>query len=421
MNFHKLIYRNPPILAFLIFFLLVTIFNPKKWWATLINCIILIGLQILAFPRIGNHSTILLFISLTVWSLFFLKYFRINLNIKPDFISYSFRIITITIYFYTGFHKLNTDFFNSCVSCVNEINENTISGILNTNFKITDDISRFFQWSTIFIECVLPFGLLHHKTRKYTALLLLFFHFYLAFSFFADFCAAALFLLIGCIIDFKKEVSPKTIYFLKIYLIFIVIAVVGYCLLPFTNIEKIKYRFVQGITFNIGLFLFAFHYFKKTSSKKLQFQKKYILPLASMSFLISIWTLKTYIGLGNAGNLTMFSNLVTEKSMNNHWLIDTKKTKLFDFEEDNVYIISIQNQSIKKYYNGYILPATEFRFLVNYWSRKYSKPIPCTLIYKGKKQHFEDIRKSPFTETKWWYKYLFFRKIQTSSPNKCRW
>lgn len=308
------------------------------------------------------------------------------------------------------------------MSCVNGINDYTFSGILNSDFKTPDNLSRLFQWSTIFIECVLPFGILHHKTRKYAVVLLLLFHSYLALSFYADFSATAIVLLLGCVINFNpKEVSPKIIRFLKVYLIFIIFYIISHRLLKLTTIDSLKYQFYQGIIFNTGFLFFIFHYFKNTIIQRYFFQRNYFLPLAGVFLLISIWTLRTYIGLGNQGNLTMFSNLVTEKSMNNHWLIDTKKTKIFDFEEDNVYIISMETPFSRESFSGHKLPLIQFKFLANYWSRKYNKPIPCTFIYKGEKLHFEDIRKSPFTKSKWWYKYVLFRKIQATSPNKCRW
>lgn len=422
MNFHKLIYKNPTVMILLLFFLIVTIIDYKKWWGVFCNILISISLLILVFPRIGNHSTLLLFFSLLIFCLLTVKLFKKNYFINHDLTSYCFRIATVTIYFYTGFHKLNTDFFNPCVSCVNGINEFTISNLFNVDFIVKPSLSRFFQISTLIVECIIPFGILHSKTRKYTIITLLLFHSYLSLSVFADFSAMALFLLIGCTIDFKQNNIPqKLVNSLQFYLIFIIIAVVGYHLLHFSKIEDIRHRFFQGLLFNIGFFGFIYTYFKNTPVKTFSFKKEYFIPLFSISILISLWTLKSYIGLGNAGNLTMFSNLVTEKSRNNHLLIDTKKTKLFDFEEDNVHIVFINNPFIKENFNGFKIPVAEFRFLVNYWSRKFNKPIPCTLIYKGKKEHFEDIRKSPFTETKWWYKYLSFRKIQTSSPNRCRW
>ena len=422
MNFHKLIYRNPILMCVLLFFLLVSIIDIKKWWATVINCLLCIIIQVNAFPRIGNHSSLLLITSLVISVLIMIKLSGFRFKINTNFISFLFRTFVVTIYFYTGFHKLNTDYFNTCVSCVNDINDYTLSNILNTPFKTTNGLSTFFQWSALIIECIVPFGILHHKSRKIAILILLCFHSYLSLSVFADFSATALFLLLGCAIDLnKKEISSKTIFYLKIYLIAILVAILSFSLLKLTSVNPFKNRFIQGVLFNIGFVLFAFHYIKTIDFPRFHFNRTYFAPLLVCSFLISIWTLKTYIGLGNAGNLTMFSNLVTEKSMSNHLLIDTNKTKLFDFEEDNVYIISLNNPYIKEDFNGYKLPVVEFRFLVNYWNRKYKTPMPCTLIYKGKKIVYSDIRNSPFKESKWWYKYLSFRKIQTTAPNRCRW
>lgn len=422
MNFHRLIYRNPILMCVLIFFLLVSIIDIKKWWATVINCLICIILQVNLFPRIGNHSSLLLIISLVIVVLILLNLSRFRFKINPNFISFLFRTFVVTIYFYTGFHKLNADYFNTCVSCVNEINDYALSNILNIPFKTTNGLSTFFQWSSLFIECIIPFGILHYKLRKTAILILLCFHSYLSLSVFADFSATALFLLLGCVVDLnKKEISLKTIFYLNIYLITIPLAILGFSLLKLTSVNPFKHRFLQGLLFNFGFVLFAYHYLKTINFPRFHFKKTYFFPLLTCSVVISIWTLKTYIGLGNAGNLTMFSNLVTEKSMNNHLLIDTNKTKLFDFEEDNVYIISLINPYISEDYNGYKLPVVEFRFLVNYWNGRYKTPIPCTLIYKGKKIVYSDIRNSSFKEIKWWYKYLSFRKIQTTSPNRCRW
>ena len=416
MNFHRLIYANERLLYLILLLLAITIVNYKKWWAALANCCILIALHIFAFPRIANHSVVILFISLALWLLFGLKLFRIKLQPDPNFISYCFRIVTVCIYFYTGFHKLNTDFFNPCVSCVNQINEYTISNILRIDFRVNALLSRFFQISSLFIEMVIPFGLLWHKTRKYAVIVLLLFHTYLSLSVFADFSAVALILLLGSVHNFNgKEIPVPLVKGLRIYLVFIILSITSYIVLRLASIRNPQ--FFQGVLFAIGYLVFIYTYFKTMPLTRFYFRKSYILPLAAVIVVISFWTLKTYIGLGNSANLTMFSNLVTEKERNNHLLIDTRKTKIFDFEEDSVYIIYLD----KWKYNGYKLAVVEFSFLANNLSRKKGKPVSCTLIYKGKKLHYDDIGKSPFKETKWWYKYLYFREIQISSPNRCRW
>lgn len=422
MNFHKLIYKNPLIMLGLLTFLIITIIDYKKWWSVIFNSFIAISSLVFVFPRIGNHSTFLLVISILLVGWIFLKWINFKVKIEANFISYLFRIATVSIYFYSGFHKLNTDFFNPCVSCVNEINEYTISNILNSDFKISSSLSRTFQFIAIILEMIVPFGLLSVKTRKYTVLVLLLFHGYLSLSVFADFSALALFLLIGCIHDFEgKEIPKQVVNYLKFYLVFLIFAVLCLGLLKYSAIIVYKHRFIQGVIFAIGYLTFGLIYLKNNKPKEFFFKKNYTIPLIITFLLLSFWTLKTYIGLGNAGNLTMFSNLVTEKRLNNHYLIDTKKTKLFDFEEDSVYIIFMNNPFVREKYDGYKIPVSEFRFLVNYWARKFDRPIACKLIYKGKQYNFDDLRTSEFKNSKKYYKYLNFRKIQTKSPNECRW
>lgn len=422
MNFHKLIFSNPLALFVIIGFVLISIINIKYWWATVANSIISIYLLIDKFPRIGNHSTIILFFSLFLVVVFTLKLNSKKTIFNANFVSYFFRTITVTIYFYTGFHKLNTDFLNPCVSCVNEVNVYVLSNFINKRFILPVFWSHLFQYGTLFIELILPFGLLHFKTRKITGLLLLCFHCYLSLSGFADFSCVGLFLILGCLVDFKeKKISANTLKMLKLFLIFIILAIITRYYLPIFEIDKYKNTFIEGLIFDIGFVIFIYTFFKSYSAKEYTYAKKFNTLLIPIILIINLWTLKGYFGLGNAGNLTMFSNLVTEKSTNNHLLIDTKKTKLFDFEENSVEIIYLKNKNIKENFNGYKLPLVEFNFLVNYWNKTYTDKVPCKLIYKGKTFETDDIRTSEFNKIKWWYKYLSFRKIQTKGSNECRW
>ena len=269
---------------------------------------------------------------------------------------------------------------------------------------------------------ILPFGLLFNKTRKYSAIVLLIFHFYLSLSVFADFSSIALFLIVGSLLDFNKKLEFKKLNnSIKIYLVFVITSVFSSIFMQRFNVDLYKISFYKGVIYNIGFGIVLFAILKNYHSRKYVynfFYNRFIIPLI---VIVSFWTLKTYIGLGNAGNLTMFSNLVTEKQNNNHLIIDTKKFKIFDFEEDNVEIIYLKNLNIKEDFVGYKIPVVEFKYLVHYWDKNYNDVVPCKLIYKGKKIEIKDLRKSQFNNCKWWYKYLFFRKIQINGPNKCRW
>ena len=94
---------------------------------------------------------------------------------------------------------------------------------------------------------------------------------------------------------------------------------------------------------------------------------------------------------------------------------------LFDFEEDYVEIVSLDNPSASETFVGYRIPVVEFKYMIQNSSEKSNNPLPCTLKYKNKLLVFEDLKKSEFNTAKWWYKYLSFRKIQIDGANECRW
>ena len=334
-----------------------------------------------------------------------------------------FRIFVVSFYFFTGFHKLNTSFFNPCVSCVNEVNQYILGNLSGQKFVFNSEFSVFFQYATLFIEMILPFGLLWHSSRKYTAIVLVLFHFYLNFAVYADFSGLAAFLILGCILDFESKVVKKPIVnALKTYLFMTMTALIVKLFLLKMSVQLFYLDFIYGCVFNIGWVIFFYIFFKNYQESVFRFEIKYT-PILSMFFLgICFWTLKTYIGLGNAGNFTMFSNIVTEKSRSNHILIDTKKTKLFDFEEDNILILKLHDTLKKGKLENYLLPVIEFKYFSKKWCDRYPNlKINATIVYKKDTLVLPDLRKTEFVKTKWWYRYVFFRKIQPEGVNEYYW
>jgi hypothetical protein len=412
-----------PIALSSVIITLVLLFNPKLWQLNIVN--ICLSCLVIArhFPRMANHCNIELIIEIVILLLVFLKICYPKLKLSNQFIQYVFRVSLITIYFFTGFHKLNTDFFNPCVSCVNAINERLINNFTGLNFRLPFLLSAIFQYVSIFIEMVLPFGLLWHKSRKFTAIGLLFFHFCLSFVCYADFSALATFLIIGSIINFEENVvKSKLIPALKAYIFFTILAIIinAICLKSCATLYQ-RY-FCQGLIFNLGWFIFMFFFFKNYKEKQNSFDYKQLPFLIFIISIISFWSMKSYIGLGNSGNLTMFSNLLTEKSRSNHLFINTSKTKIFDFEEDNVFVLKLDDPIKKDSLVGFKIPLVEFKYLTHQLAVKYPKTnIACTLLYKNDTLKINDLKKSKFNESKWWYRFINFRKIQPNSPNKCYW
>ena len=422
LNFHLLIWQNTTLMVLIFCTVGLTFLSYKWWWATIINVLLSFVYFAIKFPRLANHANLEFFIEIIILGLLTYKILNPKFKIAPNVLSAVFRVSVVTIYFYTGFHKLNTDYFNPCVSCVNGINEYIFKNFTGIKLTLPEQFSYLFAYSSIIVEVLLPFGLLWHKTRKWTAILLLFFHFYLNFAVYADFSALAGFLILGCLIDFEAKTIPKNvIHAFRFYVLFTMLSIfANYIVLKFQF--KISSRgFIHGLVFNIGWLIFFFTYFKNFQANALRFHKRPVLLLSTCFALISFWTLKTYIGLGNAGNFTMFSNLLTEKSRSNHLIIDTNKTKFFDFEEDNVLILKLPDTLKNSKLENYRLPLIEFKYKTTEWCKKYDFKLQCTLVYKNDTLTIPDLKKSAFNEKKWWYKYIMFRKIQTDGPNECYW
>jgi hypothetical protein len=102
-------------------------------------------------------------------------------------------------------------------------------------------------------------------------------------------------------------------------------------------------------------------------------------------------------------------------------IIDTKKTKLFDFEEDYVHILQLHDTLKKTELKNAMLPLTEFKFRSNMWCKKYNVKLNCVLVYKNDTIVIPDLKNSKFYKTQWWYRYLYFRRIQPNGPNECVW
>ena len=423
LNFYEMLWKIPLLLALMLASLLMAAFNPKWWWAHFLNLLISFYIFAGRFPRQANHANLEFLIELVILALLGYRIFRPKIQISKILISWIFRICLVTIYFYTGFHKLNTDFFNPCVSCVNTINDYALSNLTGRDFTVSAALSRFFQYVAVFTEMVLPLGLLFAKTRKWAAMALLAFHFYLAFTVFADFSALAVFLILGCFLDFESTViDPKIRSGLRIYLGFAAISVLLFPFLPKTNIAAYHWSFVHGLVYNIGLLFLLVPVFCYGQPSAQSVRKRHLPVLAACILLISCWSLKSYIGLGNVANLTMFSNLLTEKSRSNHFLLDTKKTKIFDFEEDNVLIIQLPPQLKNLKLEQYKLPVVEFKYQAHRWISKYhGARLSCTYVYKNDTITIRDLSQSGIPEIKWWYRFLNFRKIQPQGANECYW
>lgn len=138
--------------------------------------------------------------------------------------------------------------------------------------------------------------------------------------------------------------------------------------------------------------------------------------------------LTSYLGLRTAGNFTMFSNLRTEGPASNHLLLDGNPLKLWNYQEDVVRFIRIDDRRSRIGYQyqpleGNLLPVVEFRKLIYRWTRA-GLTVPLTFEYRGEIHSTTDITRDPAWQTRgrdWPMRLMDFRVIQPEGPNACRW
>ena len=143
--------------------------------------------------------------------------------------------------------------------------------------------------------------------------------------------------------------------------------------------------------------------------------------------MLLLWGMTPYLGLRTTGNFSMFSNLKTEGPVSNHILLGSNPIKVWDYQEDRVKIIEIDDAVAKAGHhyeslNGSSLPAAEFRKLVNIW-RESGRKVAMTYEYRSGPVRTPDIAndKNWAAGRNWETFWLDFRPVQESGPNLCRW
>lgn len=146
------------------------------------------------------------------------------------------------------------------------------------------------------------------------------------------------------------------------------------------------------------------------------------------SLFLFLYGMTPYLGLRTTGNFSMFSNLRTEGTSSNHFLLGSNPIKIWDYQEDTVRFMRIDDAWAKAGYQyqplrGNALPVVEFRKLIREWAEA-GYTIPLTFEYQGKIYSTEDIVSDPAWRTDEWdweMMLMDFRVIQPDGPNRCRW
>jgi hypothetical protein len=132
--------------------------------------LLLLQLQDIYFkmPDVSNHWIFTAFVNITILQALLLliiknRDFKINRGEWLSTFAPAVRVELILLYFYVVFHKLNSSFFNTDVSCVTDfVNAQNASGLL----PVTTGMVTMAIYLTILIEALIPILLWKMPTRK---------------------------------------------------------------------------------------------------------------------------------------------------------------------------------------------------------------------------------------------------------------
>tara|TARA_B110000014_G_C20089558_1_gene570254 strand:- start:78 stop:1511 length:1434 start_codon:yes stop_codon:yes gene_type:complete len=404
------------------------------------------------YPRLSNHSTLILFVNIyLLLSLLTKKVFHNDILIISNNDFLVLRWSLIIAYFFTGFHKLNYDFLFSENSCANWYHTKLFFNLTNQIIKPYPDIIYIISpFLVVILELTESIGLLFRKTQLIGLYSFMILHFYLSLGGFIDFAAVCISLMIA-FIPSKSFLNYQHVFSQKINLLFIkidrlycyvlgliCIGIIVFIEKTFNILQTNNHRyiiFISGLLFIINLVYFSWFFIKKIYSEKIFVWDTenlfYKIPIQVYSFIILLLFQgsQNYLGLSTAGTFSMFSNLRTEGGSSNHLILSNNPLEVFPFQRDLVYIekitppfytINYTTQNIK----NKVIPRLVFEeYLYNLNKMKIPK-VDIILEY-GTDRILEKniLNNSTWTPSRldFRHKFLYFRQVHLANDVKCVW
>ncbi|MEL6580668.1 MAG: hypothetical protein AAFQ14_13035 [Cyanobacteria bacterium J06621_12] len=460
------------------------------------------------FPEVANHVNLIIFANLAILITIAYSYLRPAQFTQSDdlyrAIASPLRISLIAVYFWAGFHKLNTAFLDPQFSCSNSMFLGVIEVLKSTVFGIPVAF-LLGAIAIIFTSKVIPMRAINlaQQNSKWLLIILAFcltvtgaaigilFYLDLTGSLFPAFVlATSIMVLLWELVGGMMMFIPKlqVIIFFWSMLMHLVLAPIGFvdfgslafafwltfiprnyveCLrqpmkIPllrwqinpsfvylFINIivglisgvyylayPEFNIKAIAGILFIISALTIIYPLVKKLVDDPNSWQGVEVIDSKMPKFmylfiiLLSIYATTSYLGLRTAGNFSMFSNLRTEGATSNHLLLGNNPLKLWNYQEDVVKILEIDDESAKighKYrpLQDHFLPAVEFKKLVYKWT-KAGYTVPLKYEYGDRVYSTNNVVNDPLWLTSrlnWEMRLMDFRIIQPDNgePNYCRW
>lgn len=419
--------------------------------SSVFRLVVLINLQLFevlkSMPGISNHWMFTAFVNVTILSVMvYLMYQQKTFRLDKAILYKSFapvvRIEVIILYFFVVFHKLNSGFFTTEVSCASDLylSQNAYSLLPETPFFLNLSI-----WLTIFTEALIPVLLCFRRTRLSGIIIGMIFHTIIAFNpyngfydfssmifavyflFTDDFFAAKLKAAYNWFEGFRKRVKeglndPFSLVSLGMITGIFVCGMM--ILFALTKEFEDFFRHIFWAIYSGAFITFAFYVLAtsrgRTIKERIPFFKVHHPAFLILPVIVFLNGCSPYLGLKTENSFAMFSNLRTEGGISNHYIVPAS-SQIFNFQDELIEITGSSDPNLQKYAdNGSLLVFYEFKHLVSL-----IRPERVDFIRKGKPEKFELkaamatnddlLKENPFIIRK-----LFrFRPISKGDPQPC--
>ena len=351
------------------------------------------------------------------------------------------RGVAIVVYFYVGFHKLNTGFLNPASSCANWYHSKLFQSAFNYTGQIQDLLPQIvYEWSPWFVVVaeLLTFVLLiHRRTRLFGLCTALPIHLYVSLSGFVDFSSmmhSMMFLFLPIVVADSVTVKKALSGY---HITAVAIAIVTFYMTKEWSIGIGPVRTFQGVAYDLSVIAVVAvmaiairndarctYKGDREAAPAKRAGARWRPLYAVFPAIIFMWGAFPYIGLSTYGSLTMFSNIVTAPEYGNHLIVDTAATDLFGFQRDLVQVIDMERPLARNFRHapiGELVTRSEIGYQLRRTAKKIDEPLMAFLLEHGEPTFYGDLRQSEYTEWPYGTRWLFFREIDPVGEAKCRW
>ncbi|MCY4484613.1 MAG: hypothetical protein OXC12_17205 [Spirochaetaceae bacterium] len=433
-------WREPDVTVAVLFLVVWSAARPRRIEPLIIAQVLVLTTTLVDYPRIANHAALQMFVALYLIVMVGAALLR-RRSIPFPHIASALRGVAIVVYFYVGFHKLNTGFLDPASSCANWYHAKLFRSAFDYTGSIQDVLPRIvYEWSpwiVVATELLTFVLLLHRRTRLAGLCTAIPLHLYVSLSGFVDFSSmmhSLMFLFLPAVV--ADSTSVKRV--LSGYRV----GAVGIAIVSFYMIEQWSsgigaIRTVQGVAYDlaviaaVAVIIVTLRQHRSTVVDNAEpvvpvnrGRFMYRMQNGVLPALIFVWGAFPYIGLSSYGSLTMFSNLVTAPAYENHLLVHPDATDLFGLQRDLVQVIDMEQRLARNFRHspiGELVTRSEIGYQVRRTMRDHDQPLMAFLLENGEPTFYEDLRQSHYAAWPFATRWLFFREIDPVGEAKCRW